>query len=291
MNNLLTRSISGMIFVAVIITALVSAWYVWAALMLIVGFFASLEFARLLQKSGLTVFPITAAACTPFFVAFVFLVLALNKIHFILWFVLAIPFVLLFITAALNPRGMKSILPNFISASYIALPFSMTAMLLWIPVQIPFVNMDFALFHHNYHPEFLLSVLILIWVFDSFAYLTGSLFGKHKMAPRISPKKSWEGFLGGVIFLFPAVWILNRTWDLLTNPQWLGMIIIIAVFGTIGDLLISQLKRMAGEKNSGNLIPGHGGILDRMDSFLTVIPFLTLYLLILCNYSVLSAQC
>jgi phosphatidate cytidylyltransferase len=169
LNNLFTRSISGLIFVALMIIALVSAWYVWAALMLIVGFFVSLEFARLLQKSGLAVFPFVAAACTPFFVAFVFLFLALDKIHFILWIVLAIPFVLLFITAALKPNGKKSILPGFMSASYVAFPLSMTALLLWVPTQIPFVKTDFALFHHNYHPEFLLSALILIWVFDSFA--------------------------------------------------------------------------------------------------------------------------
>ncbi|MGC9331785.1 MAG: phosphatidate cytidylyltransferase [Bacteroidales bacterium] len=279
--NLLTRSISGMIFVAVIITALISAWYIWAILMIIFGFLASLEFARLLQKSGLIVFPFAAATCTPFFVAFVFLVLALNKIHFILWIVLVIPFVLLFITAALKPNGKKSILPNFMSASYVAFPLSMTAILLWVPTQISFVNMNFSLFSHYYHPEFLLSALILIWVFDSFAYLTGRLLGKHKMVPRISPRKTWEGFFGGVIFLFPAVWFLNRTWDLLTNPQWLGVIIIVAVFGTLGDLLISQLKRMAGEKNSGNLIPGHGGILDRLDSLLMIIPFLTLYVIMI----------
>ncbi|MFW5805259.1 MAG: phosphatidate cytidylyltransferase [Bacteroidales bacterium] len=281
LNNLLTRSISGLVFVAVIITALISAWYVWAILMLIVGFFASMEFARLLQKSGLTVFPFTAAICTPFFVAFVFLFLAFEQTHLIIWAVLAVPFLLVIVTALLKPKGRKSILPVLMSTTYVAFPLSMTALLLWVPVQIPFIKTGVEFFHHNYHPEFLLSALILIWVFDSFAYLTGSLLGKHKMAPRISPKKSWEGFFGGVIFMFPAVWILNRTWDLLTNPQWLIMIIIIAVFGTMGDLLISQLKRMAGEKNSGTLIPGHGGILDRVDSFLMGIPFLTLFVMML----------
>ncbi|MFO7790049.1 MAG: phosphatidate cytidylyltransferase [Bacteroidota bacterium] len=281
MSNLLTRSISGLVFVAVVIFSIVSAWYVWAVLMLIVSFLGTLEFARLLKKSGMLVFPITAAACAPFFVAFVFLFLTFGSIHPLLWILIGLPLLLLILTSLIKPDGLRSFFPGLLAAGYVAFPISMTAILIWLPTRVAFTELGFDLFSAAYQPQLLLSVVILIWVFDTFAYLTGSRFGKHKMVPRISPEKSWEGFLGGLICMFPAVWILNWFWDLMNNHQWLGMVLIIAVFGIAGDLFISQLKRMAGEKNSGKLIPGHGGILDRFDSFLMVIPFVALYVMII----------
>ena len=153
----------------------------------------------------------------------------------------------------------------------VALPCSLIN-LIAVPDQIHWV---FALF-------------ILIWLSDTGAYLVGCTLGKHKLFERISPKKSWEGFFGGCAFtiggsmllwhLFTTVWPIgaNTTWW-----QWLIFAIIIIIFGTYGDLSESLLKRAANIKDSGNILPGHGGILDRFDSLLLCIPVVYIYLEIL----------
>lgn len=129
-----------------------------------------------------------------------------------------------------------------------------------------------------YNPEILIGTLIIIWTYDSGAYITGILFGKHKMAPAISPKKSWEGFFGGMVFAILAGFIFSRLASLLSTADWLILSIIIVLAGTAGDFLESVIKREAGVKDSGKIMPGHGGILDRFDSLLLIIPFVFLYI-------------
>ena len=119
-------------------------------------------------------------------------------------------------------------------------------------------------------------LFVLIWSSDSFAYFAGRLFGKHKMAPRISPKKTWEGFAGGVILTLVLSFFIERYYpDLRGN--WIVVGFLVAVFAPLGDLVESQLKRTFGVKDSGNIIPGHGGILDRLDSFIICAPVVYLY--------------
>ncbi len=131
----------------------------------------------------------------------------------------------------------------------------------------------------SYESGLLISVLALIWVYDTFAYLTGSILGKHKIIPSISPKKSWEGVIGGYLFMIPFAYYLSKK---LLNGYPLYIIIImcliIVVAGTTGDFFESYLKRRAGVKDSGNLLPGHGGILDRFDSFLFIITPIFIFL-------------
>ena len=122
-------------------------------------------------------------------------------------------------------------------------------------------------------------LFVLIWSSDSFAYFTGRLFGKHKMAPKISPKKTWEGFVGGVIFtLILGYFIEQKFPDLRGN--WIIVGFLVSVFAPIGDLVESQLKRTFGVKDSGNIIPGHGGVLDRLDSFIIAAPVVYLYFIL-----------
>ncbi len=122
-------------------------------------------------------------------------------------------------------------------------------------------------------------LFILIWSSDSFAYFTGRLFGKHKMAPKISPKKTWEGFAGGVIFtLILGFYIKQKMPDMRGN--WMVIGLLVSVFAPLGDLVESQLKRTFGVKDSGNIIPGHGGILDRLDSFIICAPIVYLYFMV-----------
>ena len=129
----------------------------------------------------------------------------------------------------------------------------------------------------SYHYAFLLALFVFIWVNDSFAYLTGSLFGKHRMFERISPKKSWEGFIGGAAFTIAASVIFANYFTQLPLWGWIGFAILMIIFGTLGDLVESLFKRTLNVKDSGNILPGHGGILDRIDSVIFSIPALFIY--------------
>ncbi|MDY3338106.1 phosphatidate cytidylyltransferase [Riemerella anatipestifer] len=119
-------------------------------------------------------------------------------------------------------------------------------------------------------------MFVLIWSSDSFAYVFGRLLGRHKMAPKISPKKTWEGFIGGVLSTMLLGFFIEQNYTELRG-NWILVGVLVSVFAPMGDLLESQLKRTFGVKDSGNIIPGHGGILDRLDSFMVCAPVLYLY--------------
>lgn len=149
---------------------------------------------------------------------------------------------------------------------YIALPFT-----LLVYIIKPGLSGD-------YKPLILLGYFMLIWVFDSGAYLVGVNFGKHKMFPKISPKKSWEGAVGGTVFAAMFAYLLSLYVDELSFFDWSVIAVIAIVIGTVGDLVESLLKRSVNIKDSGNILPGHGGILDRSDSILISSPFVFVYL-------------
>ena len=122
-------------------------------------------------------------------------------------------------------------------------------------------------------------LFVLIWSSDTFAYLTGKFFGKHKMAPRISPKKTWEGFAGGVVLTLVLGFFVEQHFaDLRGN--WMVVGFLVSVFAPLGDLVESQLKRSFAVKDSGNIMPGHGGVLDRLDSFIICVPVVYLYFIL-----------
>ena len=122
-------------------------------------------------------------------------------------------------------------------------------------------------------------LFVLIWSSDTFAYLTGKFFGKHKMAPKISPKKTWEGFAGGVILTLVLGFFVERFFPELRG-NWMIVGLLVSVFAPLGDLVESQLKRSFAVKDSGNIIPGHGGVLDRLDSFIICAPVIYLYFIL-----------
>ncbi len=129
-----------------------------------------------------------------------------------------------------------------------------------------------------WQPEYLLGLFIILWANDTAAFLTGKKFGKHKLIERLSPKKSIEGFVGGLIGSLLVGFALSKFWPIMSTIEWIIFSAIVAIFGSIGDLFQSSLKRSAGVKDSGNIIPGHGGILDRLDSFLFSVPIVYFYL-------------
>lgn len=135
-----------------------------------------------------------------------------------------------------------------------------------------------ANYNNQYEPLVLLGAFILIWTNDTFAFLVGKNFGKQKLFEKISPKKTIEGFLGGLFFACLASYFITTFTETLTFNHWLILAIIISVFGTLGDLIESKFKRQANVKDSGIIMPGHGGLLDRLDSIIFAAPFIYLYL-------------
>ena len=147
---------------------------------------------------------------------------------------------------------------------------------------VPFIIINYvAIGKNGYNPKILISILILIWTNDTFAYLVGKNFGKHKLFPSVSPKKTIEGFAGGMVFtvLFSLLLSLFFIGSKILYI-WIIIAVIVSIFSTLGDLIQSKFKRVAGIKDSGKIMPGHGGILDRLDSIIFVIPFINLYFLI-----------
>ncbi|MDE5570693.1 MAG: phosphatidate cytidylyltransferase [Prevotella sp.] len=160
---------------------------------------------------------------------------------------------------------------TMLAQMYIALPFSLLNVLAFTATNNGLVMFNTLL------P---LSVFVFLWVNDSGAYCIGSLLGRHKLFPRISPGKSWEGSIGGAVFVLAAAYAISYFLDgsMLTMPQWMGLGLVVVVFGTWGDLVESLFKRTLGIKDSGNILPGHGGMLDRFDSSLLAIPAAVVYL-------------
>jgi len=146
-----------------------------------------------------------------------------------------------------------------------------------------FAFWDILTENNKYSPENIIGIFALIWINDSFAYLIGKNFGRQKLFESVSPKKTVEGFLAGVFFSAIGSYIIFKLTDNLLFSKWLILSVIVSVFGTIGDLIESKYKRQAEVKDSGTLIPGHGGLLDRLDSAIFVAPFIYLFLRIL-NY-------
>jgi len=133
----------------------------------------------------------------------------------------------------------------------------------------------------GYNPKIIISIFILIWTNDTFAYLIGKSIGKHKLYKIVSPKKTIEGFIGGLVFTLLIGYLVAVYYTKAAINIWLVIAIIASVFGTIGDLIESKFKRIAGVKDSGKIMPGHGGVLDRLDSVIFVAPFVYLYYQIL----------
>jgi phosphatidate cytidylyltransferase len=129
----------------------------------------------------------------------------------------------------------------------------------------------------------IIGIFILIWVNDSFAYLVGKTLGRHKLFPSVSPKKTIEGSLGGLLFALVGAYFLGRFVPVLEITQWILLGLILVIMGSFGDLIESKFKRAAGIKDSGAILPGHGGMLDRLDSLVFAAPFAYLTLIIF-NY-------
>jgi phosphatidate cytidylyltransferase len=193
-------------------------------------------------------------------------------------FLVLIPIMLIIMVIELYRKQDKpfdSLAHTFFSVLYTAVPFSM----------LPFsafarTGLNSLLPHDNiiFSPGIIIGFFILIWANDTGAYLTGMSIGRHKLMERISPKKTWEGFIGGIIIASLAAWFLSGWLGVVDKIHWIIIALIVSVAGTYGDLIESMLKRSIGVKDSGTIMPGHGGFLDRFDSAIISFPLVYLFI-------------
>lgn len=268
MKNLITRTITGAIFVALIIGSALYDPYTFAGLFLVVVLGCVFELNRMFRHQSHHPQMITGMIISGLsYLTLIFISNGLLKPELIS---LLLP--LLFLPFVIELYRRKE--QPFTNISLTLLP------LLYIVLPIFCLNLLFNLPTHPGQPVpwIVLGFFILIWTGDTMAYLGGWAFGKHRLFERISPKKSWEGSIIGGVFALAMGWFLSIYWQELNTLQWMGMALIIAVTGTFGDLAESLLKRSVSVKDSGSILPGHGGFLDRFDSVLLSAPCVLLYI-------------
>ena len=261
MTNLLKRATSGFIYAVLFITAILYSKESYIVLISLFGFISIREFLNLLKFNNIIIYML--------FIGLIYLPFSSldSSVLIDVLLVLSISgsiqlLVNLFIKKKNYPSNTIQKLD--ISIRYLLLSFAFLILL-------PFIN-------GGYEASVILSLIIFIWVNDSFAFFVGKNLGKRKLFESVSPKKTIEGFLGGVFFTLITAFIVSYFCDFLSLTNLLVISLIASILGTIGDLVESKFKRQANTKDSGTIMPGHGGILDRLDSLLFVAPFVYLYI-------------
>lgn len=271
MNTLIVRALSGLLFVVIMIGASYFQWGYIILISLIIAFSTNeyfditkplreenektgLVYRVWLMATNVLAFLITAAFMS-------------NKLSIKFISILPVLIFGLFIYElyAKSKKPIINISLNLSAFVYLGIPFSM---------------LNFIVYNDgHYYPGTLLGILILVWVYDSAAYLIGSQFGSRPLFKRISPNKTWEGSIGGLLVLTGLGFGLGYIFKGLHPIEWAVISWLIAYFSANGDLVESMMKRSLGIKDSGNILPGHGGFLDRFDAFIFVIPFIAFYIL------------
>jgi phosphatidate cytidylyltransferase len=270
MKELLIRSASGLLLAAILLACVLISPWTYAALLLFIVIVGTFEMSRLLQMNSTTGIIIGEAFSVGSFALVAMVALEIVAHRWLLMEIvfLMVPFLYALFSVKHDAKHVFTYL--FGSFTFLCLPSSL---MLFMYREDLFGNLA--------GPGLIILVFCLLWANDIFAYLTGKLLGKHKLFPRISPGKTIEGSLGGLVFAIIAMIVFAHYAEWLPKADGIGMATIAVVFGTLGDLSESMLKRQAGVKDSGKLIPGHGGILDRFDSVMFSVPFIFVYLLLL----------
>ena len=273
-NNFILRTLTGILFVLILVGGIIGGSVPFGRLFLIITLLSVREFCTLVnqyeQGIHLNTYLCTIAGGLLFLTFY-------HYQHISSWVIL--PLYLCFLIAILvvqlyakksNPAGNWAF--SFMSQVYVALPFALLNVIACI---IPNAGSN-----STYSYILPLSLFIFTWINDTGAYCVGVTLGKHRLFERISPKKSWEGSIGGAIFCIIAAVILAHFFPILNSWEWIGFALVVVVFGTWGDLCESLIKRHWGIKDSGKILPGHGGMLDRFDSTLLAVPAVLVYLLL-----------
>ena len=272
MSTLVQRGITGIIFVTVMIAGIYGGRIPFQLLFALITVMSIWEYLNLTVKGNLfrRVFG-TFLCTTPYLIMAAYLNNFIGIAEATNLAILFLPILMLIFLYELTAKAEKpynNIGHIFLALLYIGVPF---ALLLLV-----------VLGNGQFRPNIVMGILIMTWMNDTGAYLVGSKIGKTKLFPRISPKKTWEGSLGGVFVTFIVAYILSLYFTSLTLGQWLILGALVAVFGSLGDLVESMLKRSINVKDSGNILPGHGGMLDRFDAFIFLIPFASAFILVFC---------
>ncbi|MEY3598188.1 MAG: hypothetical protein RL521_610 [Bacteroidota bacterium] len=263
MSNLALRSITGLVFAAAMIGAFWWGPTATAILFLLWTFVGSHEFYQLTGASSHRAWGGILLG-VGFYIYFFLIGSGVLHIQHLVYL---LPILVLLIgleLVVLRPHFAMDFARVLMGWVYVALPMSLVSSYAFIPGEYSF-----------WLP---MSFFALLWINDSGAYAVGRAFGKTKLFEKVSPKKTWEGFIGGLIatvlcgLIFSQIEVVQYELVLMTTSDWVVLAILVSVFGTIGDLVESHLKRTANVKDSGVLIPGHGGVLDRFDGYLLAMP-------------------
>ena len=266
LTNLQQRVITAVVGAATIVTAIAAGPWSYFVLFLLIGCFAQLEFYRLVGLDGNAPLRTYGTLSTAIIFTLSFLVergVLADTFYFLIFpLVSGIFLIKLYRKGARKP--FTDIAFTFLGIIYVGFPFAL---------------FNFAVFRAtDYYYQVALGAVLLLWASDTGAYFAGTYFGKTQLFARVSPKKSWEGSIGGAVLSLLMATGLMQFFDQLTPFQWYGVAVIIIVAGTYGDLVESLFKRSIDIKDSGTSIPGHGGFLDRFDGLLLAAPFITAFL-------------
>lgn len=277
MKEILVRTISGVLYISIIIFAMFTSREWFMGLFFVLAVITLSEYLKLVHLTSYLAYFLLAAG----FYFLSYNVFADNAVYL---FLILSGFVNLYL---LKDVLWTSKIPMFEKKKYITVIFYIISGFIFLTL-IPVMNID-----GKFMPELIVAVFILVWSNDTFAYLIGSKFGKNKLLERVSPKKTIEGFVGGMLGALLAGIVIFKVLENYSPLDaekyplwvWIVMAIIVSVFGTIGDLIQSKFKRQAGVKDSGIIMPGHGGLYDRLDSIIYASPFVYAFLLIVDNVS------
>ena len=271
MKNILTRAITGACFVILLLGCILFDKNAYAVLFAIITALTLSEFYRLIQSKDEpgSMHLLDIFGGVYLFAALYYYCAGLSDtitkyifIPYILYLILT--FIIQLYTK--HPDPIKNWAYSLLGQFYIALPFALLNFIAFPGV------------YTLYTPWLLTAFFIFIWINDTGAFLVGITIGRHRLFERISPKKSWEGFFGGLLFSLTSGWIFSIFYTDLSLFQWLGFGLTISISSTFGDLCESLLKRTIHIKDSGHILPGHGGLLDRFDSVLLAAPAAYIYL-------------
>jgi phosphatidate cytidylyltransferase len=265
-NNLTQRIITGLLGSAGIIAAVCISEWTYFAVFFIICLFTLLEFYRVAGLDGTVPQKAFGTVCGVLVFCLSFLIEAehISYRYYFLVFPLIACVYIIKLYKKFERKPFVNIAFTFLGIFYVAIPFAL---------------LNIAAFENGeYNYQIIFGCLFILWASDTGAYFAGTFFGKRKLFERISPKKSWEGFIGGAILALVFAYGLSRYFDSLDLAQWIIVGVIIIVGGTFGDLVESLLKRSTEIKDSGDSLPGHGGFLDRFDGLLISAPFIVAYL-------------
>lgn len=271
-SNFLQRAITGVIFVAVLVGCILGGPISFTILFALISALTINEFGNIVNRIKHTRMnkPISILAGLFLFLCFGYIGVVPGANEIFIPYLFLILYLFISELYKKQPNPLNNWAYAMMSQIYIALSFALLNVLAYHSSATESVS--------QYNPILPLSIFIFNWVNDTGAYCTGMLFGKHRLFERISPKKSWEGSIGGAVFSIIAAIVMAHFFTFLSTGVWIGLGLTVVVFGTWGDLTESLMKRTLGIKDSGNILPGHGGMLDRFDSTLMAVPAAVVYL-------------